>query len=231
MEKTCSNPPCEQKTANKYCSVACQRKHYYATHRAEFLAKRKAEYAANPAPIKAARAIYREQNRERLRLEARDKYATFPGRADYAKTYAKTYRTSNPEKVEAWRMAAREREKTTGVMKARRARDRAKKPWAILVGGAAHRAKKAMMSFDLTAEWAKTRWTGKCEVTDIPFVINSGKHGPTPYSPSIDRIDPAKGYVRSNCRFVLMAVNALKGCGTDEDLISVAKAITRGHKG
>lgn len=45
------------------------------------------------------------------------------------------------------------------------------------------------------------------------------------YWPSIDRIDPKVGYLTSNCRIILHAVNALKGEGTDADILLVANAI------
>ena len=61
-------------------------------------------------------------------------------------------------------------------------------------------------------------------MTDIPFIV-SKRPAPFLFSPSIDRIDPAQGYVTSNCRFVLFAVNAMKGSGTDADILVIAKAI------
>ena len=68
-----------------------------------------------------------------------------------------------------------------------------------------------------------------CQLTAIEFrqPANSGIVGP--FSPSIDRVEPEKGYVRGNTRVVLMAVNAAKGTGTDEDLIFIATKLLENH--
>lgn len=84
------------------------------------------------------------------------------------------------------------------------------------------------LPFTLTDEWARKRWTGRCELTGIPFVV-AGTHGKF-FSPSLDRIDPKKGYVDDNCRFILFAVNTLKGVGTDEDMMLVARELIANYK-
>jgi hypothetical protein len=107
-------------------------------------------------------------------------------------------------------------------------RDKAKKmrafykPWRYLLFRAAAHAKKKGLPFDLDHEWAKENWTGKCALTGIEFKSGKGKKGPTPYSASIDKIDPAKGYTKENSRFILCGVNFLKGIGTDDDMYHIA---------
>jgi hypothetical protein len=100
---------------------------------------------------------------------------------------------------------------------------RQKTPWKDILRSAFRRALEKGLPFDLTPEWAASRWTGQCEVTDIPFTLTNTKSGF--YSPSIDKIEPLKGYVQGNCRFVLFSVNSFKGPGTDEDMLVVARAI------
>lgn len=73
-------------------------------------------------------------------------------------------------------------------------------------------------------EWAEKRWTGKCEITGLPFILSTQRN-PYLFSPSLDKIVPSLGYVPDNCRFILHAVNALKGAGTDEQMLEIAKAI------
>ena len=97
-------------------------------------------------------------------------------------------------------------------------------PWLVSLQSAKARCKKSGMEFSLTPDWAKARWTGRCEMTDIPFVM-SKRPAPFVFSPSLDRKDPSKGYTPDNCRFILHAVNALKGAGTDEDVVEICKAI------
>lgn len=85
------------------------------------------------------------------------------------------------------------------------------------------RAERKQVPFSLTPEWAAARWTGRCELTGIPFVIARQFGGF--FSPSFDRIEASKGYVEGNVRVILFAVNALKGRGTDADMMLVAKAL------
>jgi hypothetical protein len=49
---------------------------------------------------------------------------------------------------------------------------------------------------------------GRCELTGVPF----SDHRPlgckrAPFAPSVDRIDPRRGYLMENCRLVCFAVN------------------------
>jgi hypothetical protein len=104
------------------------------------------------------------------------------------------------------------------------------KPWCRLLGSAKNRAKKAGLPYDLTFEWAASRWTDHCEITGIKFRRLTGRLGPNAFSPSIDRIDNSLGYTQSNCRFILAGVNSLKNDGTDDEMISIAKAIVRWSK-
>lgn len=97
-------------------------------------------------------------------------------------------------------------------------------PWLNALKGAKARAKKLGLPFDLTSAWCVERWTGRCEVTNIPFFMST-QRCPYLFSPSLDRIVANNGYVVSNCRFVLHAVNALKGAGTDCDMLLIATAI------
>lgn len=96
----------------------------------------------------------------------------------------------------------------------------------FLVRAARYRAKKRGLPFELTVEWARGIWTGRCAVTGIAFRIGDGCQ--TSFSPSIDKIVPELGYTPSNSRFVLAGINSLKGNGTDEDVRYVAAAIVRG---
>lgn len=100
-------------------------------------------------------------------------------------------------------------------------------PWLELIHAAKSRATKSSLDFDLTREWAESRWTGKCELTQIPFTPPEQRTGYKlrNFFPSIDKIDPKLGYIKSNCRFVLWGVNSLKRDGTDEDMYVIALAL------
>jgi hypothetical protein len=101
--------------------------------------------------------------------------------------------------------------------------EKAKHPWLPLLTGARHRCIKKQLPFNLTEAWCEDNWNGKCKLTGIDFDLVSP--GRSIFSPSIDRIEPAKGYVTDNCRFILFGVNLLKFTGTDEDMIRIARAL------
>lgn len=104
------------------------------------------------------------------------------------------------------------------------------RPWHYLLISRKNESKQKGWIFNLTDEWAAARWTGYCEITKIKF-RSSGKQGPHPFSPSIDKIDPTKGYTQENSRFILLGCNALKGRGSDQDMLEIAKAIVNNaHK-
>jgi len=80
-----------------------------------------------------------------------------------------------------------------------------------LLKDARRRAAAKGVRFSLTRSWVIERlqkWT--CEATGWLFVIQSGR-GHHPFAPSIDRINPARGYTSANCRVVISAVNTMKG--------------------
>lgn len=87
---------------------------------------------------------------------------------------------------------------------------------AMLIRVAKRRAVKKGLPFDLSAhkdELVRRREVGLCELTGIPFrdtKVSEGQ-GPKWNSPSIDRIKPDLGYVYSNIRIVLHAINSMMG--------------------
>lgn len=100
-------------------------------------------------------------------------------------------------------------------------------PWSTLLTGAKRRAKVKKVAFDLTPEWASSRWTGCCELTGLPF---SGPNKRVGYknrnmSPSIDRIDAAGPYTQENCRIILWAINCFKRDSSDAEMYGIAKAL------
>ena len=104
-----------------------------------------------------------------------------------------------------------------------RARHRVSEPWRELLNSAKERAKKAELIYALSREWAKSTWDGKCALTRLPFRLGRGTVGP--FSPTIDKIDPLLGYTPDNSRFILFAVNAMKGAGSDDDMFLIASRL------
>ena len=149
----------------------------------------------------------REDNRRRY-LENREQ------RLAYSKARNQRLAVENPAQLTAERQRVQ-----------RGARER--QPWVALLKAAERRAKKRGIVFSLTREWAKSRWTGRCEMSGIAFDMSMpGTPGGRPFSPSIDRRDAALGYTKDNCQFVLWAINTMKSGGDNELVFKVAKAIT-----
>ena len=90
-----------------------------------------------------------------------------------------------------------------------------------LVNQAKLRAAKSGLPYDLHDHLPAIRARfdkGVCEMSGIPFVIQNGRcaHGP-----SIDRIDPKKGYVYTNIRIVLDMMNVAMNAFGEETLRAV----------
>lgn len=85
------------------------------------------------------------------------------------------------------------------------------------------RAKKRGLDFNLTL--ADLGEPTHCAVTGIEFdMTRSFIHGNI-FVPSIDRIDPKLGYVKSNVRIICHGYNLAKHTGTDENVVKLARAI------
>lgn len=150
---------------------------------------------------------WREKNRERVRELERARWAANPAIRQ--------------------KKAERQREKKE-LFAAYQRKSREKNYAWSFVQLAQSRAKREGLDFDLTREWAESRWTGSCELTGIEFVKGggTGRRSAGPFSPSLDKIDPAKGYVQDNCRFILWAINRFKGRDEDAVMFQIAKAIS-----
>ena len=66
-----------------------------------------------------------------------------------------------------------------------------------------------------------------CPILGIPIVINEGNHQPTDNSPSVDRIDSKKGYIKGNIRIISNRANRIKADATIEELRKVLEDYER----
>lgn len=99
------------------------------------------------------------------------------------------------------------------------------------------RARSVKCPFDLTAEYLIHLWEaqqGKCFYTDqeisFEYVGESGK-APHLLTPSLDRLDPEKGYTKGNVVWCAYGINRMKNDLTYEDFIFGCEHIlkTRNH--
>ncbi len=106
--------------------------------------------------------------------------------------------------------------------------------WARkLIEAAKQRSKKHGLPFtlsegDIVALIHYAR--GRCEVTGIPFSKYSKynvRYGSRrrPFTPSLDRIVPERGYTRDNCRLVILAVNIAMSDWGLPVLMQIARAL------
>lgn len=65
----------------------------------------------------------------------------------------------------------------------------------------------------------------KCPILEVPLVI--GTKGDYEYSPSIDRIDNTKGYVKGNIQIISKKANSMKNSATTKELLTFCKNILR----
>lgn len=57
-----------------------------------------------------------------------------------------------------------------------------------------------------------------CPVLGIPIIPNDGAHCPTDNSPSVDRIDSTKGYIKGNVHIISNRANRIKSDATIDEL-------------
>lgn len=101
--------------------------------------------------------------------------------------------------------------------------------WAIrLRNKAQSRAKAKNLEFDLTREFILGKLEkGVCEVTGVPLDLSGG--GRKPLTPSLDKIDPMKGYTQDNVQLVSFIYNVAKGDWKHEDVLDFARSLQNGN--
>lgn len=148
---------------------------------------------------------------EVLRAENNDRNARYRGRHAVAiKGRHRKWRAENPAR---WRTLCRNG-------KTRLSNE------ALLLHGARARARKFGLECTITLDDVHIPLT--CPVLGIPLKRVGGK--PVDTSPSIDRIDAARGYTPDNIAVISNRANRVKAHGTAEEHEQIA-AWMRGHKG
>lgn len=94
-----------------------------------------------------------------------------------------------------------------------------------------HRANKSGLEFDLTVEDIYEKIIGGyCPKTGFAFEVEdrgSDYSNRSPYAPSIDKIDPSKGYTKDNTQIVCWWYNAAKGRYTDKEVLTLCMNVIR----
>lgn len=97
------------------------------------------------------------------------------------------------------------------------------------------RAEEKGWEFNLTPEWIKPKLElGLCEITGLPLELSGGDfkgYGHfRPWTPSLDRIDPTKGYTTDNVQVVCWIYNQAKGVGNHADVVRLSQAVIANDK-
>jgi len=97
-----------------------------------------------------------------------------------------------------------------------------------MVTKARSRAQAKYLEFNLDNEYVRSLVVTHCPILGIPleWSCNRGSnHFTMAASPSLDRIDPTKGYVKGNVWIISHRANRIKSDATHEELKLVTKAV------
>jgi len=86
------------------------------------------------------------------------------------------------------------------------------------------RAKRQGIDFDITL--ADIPIPDKCPVLGFPLIRSAGK-GPSYQSPTVDRIDPGKGYIPGNVQVISHLANRMKNSADREQLLAFARWVIK----
>jgi hypothetical protein len=100
-----------------------------------------------------------------------------------------------------------------------------------MISAARRTSKKKRLPYDLDRAWLTEKLeTGVCELTGIPFQLEPLDGGrQNPYTASLDRIIPSKGYVKSNVRVILWALNAAFNTYGEDVYAKIARVYLAKH--
>ena len=105
-----------------------------------------------------------------------------------------------------------------------------KRYWAHTVHTAAkRRADKKGVPFELTVDFIESIIPDECPVFGEKFVFGAGvkRH---PFTPTLDRLIPNKGYVKDNVQVISFKANSIKNAYGSTDIAIVAKWLSsEGH--
>ena len=92
-----------------------------------------------------------------------------------------------------------------------------------MLNAARARAKKRGIPFDI--ELGDLNYPDVCPILGIPLIRRSGSFHQN--SPTIDRIDPAKGYTKGNVHVVSFRANRIKWNATLDELRKIVAFLER----
>lgn len=142
---------------------------------------------------------------------------------------AKQWRNLNPEKVKAYSTNRRDSSNFNrdAILEYQHTRyETVHGRGKTLIGTARHRAYKKELEFNLDMDWIVPKLeAGVCEVTGCVLSFTRlGKGLKNPFSPSLDRIDCSKGYIKDNCQLTCCLFNVAKNDFSEKDVETMARS-------
>jgi hypothetical protein len=210
----------KDKTRRDGRAVTCRTclKEYYNTNRKRIIEKVKAWYEINQdqvkqrnkiryqskrATIHQQQKIYRDVNKEKVLLQ----------KTEYRKKYKeeirmgkKIYRSNHKEAIKEEEKEYRRthKERFSTLLRNRRVSN----PIPMLLSAARSRAKKKNLEFNIDA--SDVIIPPICPIFGIPLIPGGVDGSPAINSPSIDRVDNTKGYIKGNIRVISYWANSMK---------------------
>jgi len=99
-----------------------------------------------------------------------------------------------------------------------------------MISAARQRAKDKNLDFNIDHDYIRSITPSHCPILGMSLEWSKYRGGPRttlPNSPSLDRIDPAKGYVKDNVWIISHRANAIKNNASHEELKLVTEAVGR----
>jgi hypothetical protein len=115
----------------------------------------------------------------------------------------------------------------TAAMNAKKLKWRVDNPEKALLAGVKSRAKTKGIDFDIDV--SDVVIPEKCPYLGIPLKQSTGS-GKLDTSPSLDRIDSTRGYVKGNVEVISDLANRIKTNATQEQLLAFAHSVIERHR-
>jgi hypothetical protein len=111
-------------------------------------------------------------------------------------------------------------------------------PFRFFLNRAWYRSKKKGYESDLDVEYLRDVWNqqnGICPLSGVQLELPEGTRGwndiaDKPNRASMDRIDPTKGYLKENVRFISLIANYAKSTWTDAEVVDFCQSVVGFHK-
>jgi hypothetical protein len=103
--------------------------------------------------------------------------------------------------------------------------------FCLTVGQIKTKADKLDIPFDINTKDIVEIITFECPILKVPIDYFKEGKGCSDHSPSIDRVDPSKGYIRGNIQIISQKANRLKSNCTEDEVESILNYIRNNNGG